>query len=85
MVMRAAHNLNLFSVKEGVFKYCSFHVIMKGTPLNHKKHFAISFEACAQAHDDSTIENDNKPRTLNEIFLEFTSTHQQGCEIMINK
>ena len=82
MMMRAAYNLNPFSVKEGVFKYCSPHVTMKGTPLNYKKHFAISFEACAQAHDDSPIENDNESRTLNEIFLEFTFTHQQGHEIM---
>ena len=83
LVMEVTKKLNFFPPKGGVSKYYSPRMIMHHTSLDYNKNFQFEFGQFVQAHDDNPItKNTPAPRTIDCIYLRYTSNMQGGHELL---
>ena len=82
LTLLCTRQLNYFPAKGGVSAYFSPHVIMTGTDLDYAKHCQIPFGAYVQANEDKPPKNNNKPRTLDAIYLSPMTNKQGGHWVM---
>ena len=78
----ATRQLNFFPAKNGVSPYYSPHMLMNKKNINYKRHCAFTCGEYVQAHQEDTIKNDNKPRTINCIYLEPRFNASSGHYVM---
>ena len=81
MAMVNTSQLNFFPVKGGVSEHYSPHTIMKKTAIEYDD-VKIPFGSYVQAVVENDIKNDNKPRTVDAIFLRATIDTQTGFDVM---
>ena len=83
LVMEVTKKLNFFPPKGGVSKYYSPRMIMHQSSLDYTKHFQYEFGQFVQAHDNNTItKNTPASRTIDCIYLRYTSNMQGGHELL---
>ena len=80
--MESAKKLNFFPVQHGMSKYFSPRMIVHEENLDHNKHLKFALEKHTQALDELNKINNNKPRTLDCLFLHPNATKQGGCELL---
>ena len=82
MCIEAAKKLNYFPAKRGISKYYSPRMIMHQQNLDFDKHCKYVLGEYVQSHEDESIKNDNKPRTLDCLYLRPTASNQGGHELL---
>ena len=82
MVCEAARKLNYFPNKNGVSKHYSPRMILHQENLDFDRHCTYVLGEFVQSHEDEEIKNNNKPRTLDCIYLRPTDSHQGGHELL---
>ena len=82
LVFVSTAQLNWFPVKGGVSKYYSPHHLLKKRQLNYKRHFVVPFGSYVQANEENNPTNDNRPRSLDAIYLRPSSDRQGGHDLM---
>jgi hypothetical protein len=65
----SARQLNFYPAKNGVSPYYSPHMLLKKRNLEYNKHCSYTFGSYVQASEERTIKNNNKPRTVDAIYL----------------
>ena len=75
----APRQLNFFLKKNGVSPYYSPHMLMNKKNINYKHHCCGEY---VQAHQEDLIKNDNKPHTIDCIYLEPTFNASSGHYVM---
>ena len=82
LAMVATEQLNFFPVKDGISKYYSPHMILKKKNIDYNKHRKTTIGTFVQAIQDNNPTNDNRPRTIDGIYLRPSTQNQGGHEIM---
>ena len=82
LVSESAKKLNFFPNKNGVSKYFSPRMILHKENLDFKKHCKYVLGEYVQAFEDEASKNNNKPRTLDCLYLRPTNNHQLGYELL---
>ena len=82
LALRSCQQLNFFPAKNGVSPYFSPHVIMNKRNIDYNKHCKHAFGEFVQAYQEDTIKNNNKPRTVDCIYLYPVLTDGGGHEVM---
>ena len=82
LVSESTKKLNFFPNKNGVSKYYSPRMILHKENLDFKKHCKYVLGEYVQAYEDESIKNNNKPRTLDCLYLRPTGNHQGGYELL---
>ena len=78
----ATQQLNFFPAKNGALPYSSQHMLMNKKNINYKHHCSFTCGKYMQAHQEHLIKNDNKPCTIDCIYLEPTFNTSRGHYIM---
>ena len=78
----SCRQLNYFPAKNGVSPYFSPHVLMHKRNIDYHKHCTYSFGEYVQAYQEEQIKNNNKPHTLDCIYLEPTFKSTGGHYVM---
>ena len=82
LVMESTKSLNYFPPMGGVSPYYSPHMILHQQQLEYSKHCSVSFGDYIQAPADNTKTNDQRPRTLDCIYLRRTPNSQSGHQLL---
>ena len=82
MVIESARKLNYFPSKHGVSKYYSPRMILHHENLDLNKHCKHVLGEYVQAHEERHPKNNNSPRSLDYTYLQHTSNHQGGHELL---
>ena len=82
LVSESAKKLNFFPNKNGVSKYYSPRMILHKENLDFNKHCKYVLGEYVQAFEDDSIKNNNKPRTLDCLYLRSSNNHQGGYELL---
>ena len=61
--------MNFFPVQREALKHFTPRIIVHKENLDHNKHLEFALKECTQALDKPNENNNNKPRTLNCLFL----------------
>ena len=78
----SCRQLNYFPAKNDISPYYSLHMILNKQCLVYGKHCKIPFGAYVQAYQEEEKKNNNKPRTVDAIYLEPCLTSAGGHWIM---
>ena len=82
LAMKVTSDLNLFPVEGGVSDYYSPNVILSRRNLDYRQHCRYEFGSYVQESQVNNPQNNNRPRTIDGIYLRPTKTIQGGHEIM---
>ena len=82
MCIEAAKKLNYFPAKEGISKYYRPRMILHQQNPDFDRHCKYVLGEYVQSHEDEMIKNDNKPRTLDCLYLRPTASNQGGHELL---
>ena len=82
LVINATKQLNYFPARHGVSHYYSPHMIVHQTGLDYHKHCHYAFGTYVQASNEPHPTNTNAPRTLDCIYLGYTTNLQGGYECL---
>ena len=74
--------LNYFPAKNGVLEYFSPHMLMNRKNIDCNKHCKFTFGKYVQAYQEEEKKNDNKPHTINGIYLQPRFKSSGGHYIM---
>ena len=81
-VSESAKNLNYFPARHGVSKHYSPRMILHQENLDFDRHCTHVIGEYVQSHEDEVIKNNNKPRTLDCLYIRPTASHQGGHELL---
>jgi hypothetical protein len=79
--MESAKKLNFFVPKGGVSKFYSPRMILHQHNIDYNKHCAFTFGMYVQAEHESTFKNDQHPRTLDCLYLQYVNANQGGHKL----
>ena len=82
LVIESTKKINFFPAKHGVSKYYSPRMILHKENLDFKRHCKYVLGEYVQATSDEKEKNNNKPRTLDCLYLRPTTNHQGGFELL---
>ncbi len=82
LATKVTRDLNLFPAKGGVSAYYSPHMILQGRKLDYNKHCKHEFGTYVQADQRHEPTNDNRPRTIDAIYLQPEDNVQGGYRVM---
>ena len=82
MVSEASRKLNFFPAKHGVSKHYSPRMILHQENIDFDRHCTYVLGEYVQSHENEQIKNNNKPRTLDCLYLRPTGNHQGGHELL---
>ena len=83
LAMLCTSQLNYFPVKGGVSKTYSPFMIMKKSKLHYRKHCVTTFGTYVQVNHTNEPTNDNRPRTIDAIYMR-PSPYDQGGHIVMS-
>ena len=78
----STRQLNFYPAKNGVSPYYSPYMLLQKRNLQYDKHCTYTFGSYVQAAEENRIKNDNKPRTVDGIYLEPNMSPSGGHWIM---
>ena len=78
----STRQLNFFPAKNGISPYFSPHMLMNKRNVDYNRHCKHMFGEYVQAYQEETIKNNNKPRTIDCIYLEPNFTSAGGHYVM---
>ena len=78
----STRQLNFYPTKNGVLLYYSPYMLLNKRNLQYDKHCTYTFGSYVQAAEENRIKNDNKPRTVDGIYLEPNMSPSGGHWIM---
>ena len=66
----SCRQLNYFPAKNGVSEYFSLHMLMNHKNIDYNKHCKFMFGKYVQAYQEEDKKNNNKPHTIDGIYLQ---------------
>ena len=76
MVSESAKKLNYFPAKHGVSRHYNPRMILHQENLDFERHWTYVLGEYVQTHEDETIKNNNKLRSLDCLYLRTTENNQ---------